>query len=249
MSIKSGIIIPDTHFPVHDKRAYELVMTACEDFKPSFMLNIGDLGNYAGISHWNKENHEDRRENPLERDLRGVYEHHEHQRRIVGDKGEIYSLDGNHEDWVKKFLRKEPQFNGFINLDRDAGYEKFHVKRIPTEKQPFKLGKLNFIHGWFTNKYHANKTGERIHHNVIYGHTHDVQEVTPANIDQKHRFTCQSIGHLSDEKVMREQYLRHRPTNWMLAFGVLNMDETGLFTFNIIKLPTYKFIFNGKVYK
>jgi len=224
-------------------------MLACEDFKPDFMVNIGDIGNYAGVSHWNEQKYKDREENPIELDVLGVKEHHKHQRRIVGEKGEIYSLDGNHEDWVRDFLRKHPEFKGFIKLDKDAGYSDYNIIRIPTEKQPLKLGKLNLIHGWFTNKYHANKTAERIHGNVIYGHTHDVQEVTPSNIDSKHRFICQSIGHLSNEKIMREQYLKHRPTNWMLAFGVLLIEDSGLFHFNTVKLPTYQFIFNGKLYK
>jgi len=249
MGVKVGVIFPDLHKPVHDKRAYPLVMQASADLKPDFFINIGDVGSYEGISHWNEHSHEDRKENPIAKDIEGVYNHHKQQREIVGEKGEIISLDGNHEDWVKKFLRKHPEFNGFINLNRDCGYDEFHVKRIPTEKQPYKIGKLNLVHGWFTNKYHANKTAERIHGNVIYGHTHDVQEVTPSNIDQRNRYTCQSIGHLCDEKIMRERYLRHRPTNWMLAFGVIYMQENGCFTLNVIKLPTYTFILNGKVYK
>lgn len=246
-TIRSGLAMFDMHFPCHDKRAYELVMQFAEDFKPDIFVNGGDLGHFAGISHWNKKKIKLRNDYPIKIDLDLCREHHRRQREI-NPNAIIYTLDGNHEYWINDWLLEHPEMEGMFDYRQMMGITEFGIKYIKPEQQPISIGKLRFAHGWYTNKYHAQKHAQAIHHNLVYGHAHDVQSFTPDNIEPNHRFMAWSLGHLSDER--KADYLRCRPTNWMLAFGVFYVNtETGGFTMLPIPLPNYEFIFNGKGYK
>jgi hypothetical protein len=243
------MIFPDLHRPIEDKRAYPLVMQFAEDFKPEIIVNLGDIGNFAGISHWNVNRFKSRMEYPIKRDFDGAKDHHKRLREIVPETS-IYSLDGNHDDWVQDYLDLHPELEGYVDYNKGMAYAEFNVKRIPRDRQPLKIGKLQFIHGWYLNKYHTFKTSQTTHHNIVYAHTHTFQSFTPDNIEPDRRFMAWSIGHLSDEKIMARDYLRDRPTNWMLGFAIFWMDmETGDFTLFPIALPNYRFAYNGKMYK
>jgi len=245
--IKSGIIFPDIHFPIHDKRAYELVIQFTKEFKPDIVVNMGDLGHFSGVSHWNKRRYKLREDYPIKVDLDYCYRHHEILREI-NPKADIYSLGGNHdEEWPEQWLEDHPEMRGYFDFRKDMGFDKFNVKFIPESKQPLQLGKMRFVHGWFTGIHHAKKHAEHIHNNIIYAHAHDMQSFTPKNINPQHRFMSWCMGHLSDER--KAEYLRFKPTNWMLGFGVFYLNtKTGSFTLYSIPLPNYRFIWNGVQY-
>lgn len=244
-----GFIIPDVHFPKHDVRAYNAVMEYAKDFKPDLFINLGDLGDFSGVSHWNSKRYRVKADYPVKRDLDMCYEHHRLQREI-SPKSEIYTIGGNHdEEWPDRWLEDHPEMIGYFDYERDMGFKDFNVKYIKRKDQPLKIGKLRFVHGWFCNLHHAKKHAEHIHNNIVYGHAHDVQMFTPKNYEPQHRFTSICLGHLSDEK--KAEYLRNQPTNWILAFGVFYMDRvTGEFTIYPIMLPNRRFYgLDGKLYK
>ena len=245
--VKTGIIITDLHRPIHHKQAYETVMMFDEEIKPQIKVNLGDLGHFGGISHWNSNRYAQRKKYPVKDDIDGVRDHHTRQR-LSNPKAEIYTLEGNHEDWIYDYIENHPELEGWIDIDRDLGFTDNKIIRVPRECQPLQIGKLRFIHGWYYNKYHSYKTSSQIHHNVVYGHAHDIQSFTPDNIEPSQRFMAWSIGHLSDES--KADYLRNKPTNWMLGFGIFYTDtDTGEFTLIPIAMPNGCFYWNGKRYK
>lgn len=247
-NVQSGIIIPDIHFPKHDKRAYPLVMQFAEGFKPDIFVNLGDIGHFDGISHWNKKRYALRKKYPIHRDFEMCREHHRVLRGI-NPTGEIYSLGGNHDqEWPERWLEDNPEFEGYFDYEKDMGFIESNINFVPQSRQPLAIGKLRCIHGWFTNLHHSKKHAEHIHNNVVYGHAHDMQSHTPKNVDPQHRFMSWCIGHLSDER--KADYLRNRPTNWMLAFAIFWVDtQSGNFTLLPIPLPNYRFIYDGVLYK
>ena len=249
-----GIVFPDLHFPIHDKKAYHLVMEFTRWLKPDFFVNLGDLGHFSGISHWNKKKYQIRKDYPIKRDLDLCYNHHKALREINKD-ADIFTLGGNHESWMDQWLVDHPEMDkyidengneqeGYFDFRRDMGIKEFGVDYIPSEKQPTKIGKLRLLHGWFLGIHHAKKHSEHIHHSTLYGHAHDVQSHTPNNIDPRHRYISWCLGHLSDEK--KADYMKNRPSNWMLCFGVLEIEpDRGSFTVHPIPIPTYEFCWNG----
>ena len=50
--IKRAIVTPDKHAPIHDKAAINVVCKAIELVKPNIYVDLGDLGEWASVSHW-----------------------------------------------------------------------------------------------------------------------------------------------------------------------------------------------------
>jgi hypothetical protein len=185
-------------------------MDFTQEFKPDIIVNLGDLGHFAGVSHWNKQRYKIRHDYPIKADLDLCYQHH-HDLRKINPEADIYTLGGNHDqEWIEQWLDDHPEMDGYFDYERDMGFQEFGIKHIKRAQQPLNIGKLRFIHGWFINLHHAKKHAEHIHNNICYGHAHDFQSFTPKNIDPHRRFMSWCLGHLSDEK--KADYLRFRPT-------------------------------------
>ena len=48
--IRRAIVTPDKHFPVHDKRAINIVCQAIEMVKPDTYIDLGDTGEWEQFS-------------------------------------------------------------------------------------------------------------------------------------------------------------------------------------------------------
>ena len=44
--VKRGIVTPDKHFPLHDKKAINVVCKAIEFIKPDAYIDLGDTGEW-----------------------------------------------------------------------------------------------------------------------------------------------------------------------------------------------------------
>ena len=49
--LKRAIVTPDKHVPLHDKKACNVVLKAIEIVKPDIYVDLGDLGEWASVSH------------------------------------------------------------------------------------------------------------------------------------------------------------------------------------------------------
>ena len=50
--VKRVFVTPDKHFPLHDKKAINVVKKAIEIVKPDVYIDLGDVGEWHGCSHW-----------------------------------------------------------------------------------------------------------------------------------------------------------------------------------------------------
>ena len=50
--VDRAIVTPDKHFPIHDQKAINVVCKAIEIVKPSIYIDLGDVGEWHGSSHW-----------------------------------------------------------------------------------------------------------------------------------------------------------------------------------------------------
>ena len=50
--LKRAIVTPDKHAPIHDKAAINVVKQAIELVKPEIYVDLGDLGEFGSVSHW-----------------------------------------------------------------------------------------------------------------------------------------------------------------------------------------------------
>ena len=150
---------------------------------------------------------------------------------------EKYITEGNHDNWCNMAVEKYPyipqyKFKNSVDL-KGRGY-----KYIPFGKK-LKLGKLYLYHGHeYGGQYHTSNHLRKLGANVMYGHWHDIQQMSATHLDGPK--SAWSIGCLKDMSDEANSWLQGRSINWAHAFAIVDFYRGGLFTVHIIQ------IINGK---
>ena len=50
--VKRYMVTPDKHAPLHDRKAISVVRQSIEIIKPDGYIDLGDLGEWGSVSHW-----------------------------------------------------------------------------------------------------------------------------------------------------------------------------------------------------
>jgi predicted phosphodiesterase len=248
MKPQMALILPDIHYPRHNKRCLKAIFNLLKDVgqEVKYLILLGDQMEFECVSHWMKD-----KKRPLEgKRLKKDYESFNKEiltpleKAVHKDAKKVYFI-GNHEDWVRQAIDENPQGEGFWEIDINLKLEERGWKIIPLN-EIWKLGKLWLIHGVYYNQYHAAKTVITYGHSIIYGHTHDLQEftkVTPADVEDVHK--GKSIGCLSD---INPSYKRGFPNRYVNAFSIVYLYNNGWFNEYTINIMRGGFVWNGKFY-
>ena len=250
--IKRVVVTPDKHFPLHDQKAINVLKKTIEIVKPDAYVDLGDVGEWEGFSHWKFKN---KKAPPLEflikdfkKDIKDVNKGMDMIDESL-DKAnckEKYITEGNHDNWLNIAVSKYPyipQYN-FANAVSlaDRGYTYY-----PFGKH-LKIGKLYFYHGHqYGGQYHASNHLRKLGCNVMYGHWHDLQQMSATHMDGAK--SAWSIGCLKDMSAEANEWLGNRRINWAHAFAIVDFFEKGLFTVHIIQIINGKTCLWGEVIK
>ena len=110
--MKRAFVIPDQHFPIHDKEAISVTLKALEFIKPDIFINLGDVCENESVSAWC---YKGKRLPNLEDQLIKVDEEIKQVNEgidmfdVVLDKitcKERYILAGNNDEWLDHFVDK-----------------------------------------------------------------------------------------------------------------------------------------------
>jgi hypothetical protein len=159
-------------------------------------------------------------------------------------------LEGNHERrlltfFVNNAAKLGMDFKGLL-IEEQLHFAERGYEYIGVSKQPHKIGKIGFVHGWYCNKYHANKTVEAAGQNLIYGHKHDYQVATGTHLDAEAPKMAMSIGCLCK---FRQAYLEGKPMNWIHGVGIIYVDiQSGHFWPYFAPIIAGRAIIDGRVY-
>ena len=242
-TVRRAIVTPDKHFPLADIPAIKVVCKAIEIVKPDIYIDLGDVGEWHGCSHWQWKK---RKRPPLEYQLPFI-----EQDIIDVNKGmdiidealdkvdckERHMIEGNHDDWMNRFVEEHPylkemEFKKCVKL-KERGYKYHQAGKY------LKIGKLAFYHGHhFAGIQHSRNHLLRLGTNVMYGHHHDIQQSSVTHLDGQK--SAWSIGCLKDMSQEQNTWLGGRNHNWSHAFAIVDFYENGLFTVHVIQ------IINGK---
>jgi len=244
--IKKVVLLPDIHYPEHDNKSLEAIKMFLIDFKPDFLVYQGDQLDMGVISHWNQDKKRQVELKRLKKDYDGfndeVLTPFEN---IVGKKCKKKWITGNHEDWAKQYIDKNPQLEGIIEPEICLNLEKRGYEIIPLNGV-LKLGKLSVIHGFYWNQYHSAKHAGAFNGSVVYCHTHTVQEfmkTSPVDSDDFRTATClPCLCNLSPE------YTKGRPNSWVHGFGIVYLYPNGNFNLYRVLIINNQFIFNNTIY-
>jgi predicted phosphodiesterase len=239
---RRAVVIPDQHYPLEDRNATSCVKQAIGIVKPDIFINLGDVGEWESVSHWNWRR---KKKPPLEYLLPIIDE--EIQRVNAGideiDRSlnwvgckERYVLTGNHDHWLNQFKEAYPYLKGY-SFDSACRWEKRGYK-VLSHNKPLKIGKLAFIHGAYVCLHHAKKHLSSYGTSIMYGHTHDIQRHTITRIDNS--IGAWSLGCLKSMESEDNEWLSGRLHNWGHAFAIIDFWKDGNFKVEVVE------IINGK---
>ena len=241
-SVKRVVVTPDKHFPLADFSAINVLCQAIEIVKPDVYIDLGDVGEWGGASHWKWKK---KKRPPLEfiiddidQDIKDV----NYGMDIIDESldkvncKEKHMIEGNHDDWMNRFVEEHPyldyQFKNVVDLE-GRNY-KYHPCGLPPD-QYLKIGKLSFYHGHhFASMHHARNHLMKLGGNIMYGHHHDIQQSSVTHMDGVK--SAWSIGCLKDMESDKNSWLGGRPTNWSHAFSIVDFFEKGYFTVHVIQI-------------
>jgi hypothetical protein len=241
--VKRAVVTPDKHFPTADDAAISCVTQAIEIIKPDMYIDLGDVGEWHGASHWQWRK---KKRPPLEYQLPFIHQDMDDVNAGMDRIDEAldkagcktkHMLEGNHDDWMNRFVDEHPYLSGLKFKDavklKERGY-KYHKCG-----DYLKIGKLAFYHGHhFAGIHHTRNHLLRLGTNVMYGHHHDIQQTSVTHFDGQK--SAWSIGCLKDMSKDENAWLGGRKHNWSHAFAVVDFYNKGLFTVHVVQ------IINGK---
>lgn len=242
------VVQSDTHVPYHDPAALAAFNKFLDWYKPHGLINIGDFWEAESVSHW-APNHPGARRLPPE--ILACRKELDETETAAGPQCKFKRFFiGNHCEWLDQYLTSQiPEiFDGLEGLGLNLSVkELLQLKKRGYKIIPFneclRVGDAHFIHGMYTNQYHARKHLDVFGVNIIYGHTHDVQSHTNVNI--RGVFQAQSIGCLRD---LNARFMRGKPNAWTHAFAVLEFRPDGTYTMLVPIMIEHRFSFNGVLF-
>ena len=248
--LKRAIVTPDKHFPLHDVPAINAVCKAIEIVKPDIYVDLGDVGEWESVSHWQWRK---KKRPPLEYQLPFVDKEIEAVNAGMDiidaslDKikcKERYITEGNHDDWLNRFVDENPYLKGYLFKDavhlKQRGY-----KYLPCGKL-FNIGNLYFYHGnHFAGVNHTRNHLLRLGCNVMYGHHHDIQQSSVTHMDGAK--SAWSIGCLKDMGADANVWLGNREHNWQHAFAIVNFYDKGNFNVELCTIINGKTVVDGEL--
>jgi len=241
MKVKRYITTPDKHFPLHDEKAINVVCQAIEIIRPDGYIDLGDVGEWNGCSHWQWKK---KKRPPLEIQLPTIDKDIVKVNKWMDvideslDKANVkekYMIEGNHDDWMNSFYKENAhqvfsvyKFKNAVKLE-ERGYKYFPIG------QYLKIGKLNFYHGHhYKGVYHARNHLLKLGANVMYAHHHDIQQHSITHIDGAK--SAWGIGCLKNMTSGANTWLGGLPTNWGHAFAIVDFYHSGLFTVHVVQI-------------
>lgn len=244
------IVLPDTQIPFHDVLTMKAVEKYMADERWDEWLQLGDLLDYDQISHWN-----DGKPESLVRGLEGDYkianeilDRHQAIVRKKNPKAKFTVLAGNHCIRPEKFVEKNPQMKGLIEMEHGLRFKERGIKYVKCypKGEIHQIGNAYFTHGLYTGTNHAKKHVDNFGVSVFYGHTHQCQSFSKVLWGKNKTVVGESLGCLCRYDL---PYVGENPTAWQQAVTTFYFRPDGYFNHFVSRIFNHKFTApNGKTY-
>lgn len=254
--LKIVLLIPDTHRPYHDKRAYALMLRVFSDiiekYKHIADFEIVILGDYADFFAVNSHGKDPRLVSMLVEEVEDVIKALDELDALYPEARKVY-IEGNHEYRLERYLlSKAPELFGItstyhlLKLDQRPKWQ--FVKYKPDQAYAVAGSKLIARHEPLSSS--AKATASKALCSLVYGHIHRIEESHLVGLDGTNH-VCFSVGWLGDKNKDEVYSYVKGHHQWQLGFGLAFVDtSTGYFYHNKIHiLDNYSCFAAGKVYK
>lgn len=249
------LIIPDTHVPYHDKKAFELMLRVARDLKPHGIVIIGDFCDFYSVSSHSKSPDRARR---LSWEVDATNEALD-QLDAIGAKHRVF-IEGNHEDRLLRYLQNVAPDLFDLTDHEDKSLKALSIAAIfgltrrgwthVRYKDDYRLGKLNLTHDVGTaGRYSVYKCLDTYQKSNITGHTHRLAYIVEGNAKNEHKVSAQ-FGWLGDVEAVDYMHKATAKKNWALGFGLVHLEpKSGIGYVVPIPIVNYTACVNGKLYK
>jgi len=241
--IKKYIILSDAHLTTEATKDYSLVTRKfLPDFKPHGSILLGDWMDVSALSAWDMDKRllmEGRR---WKAELNFANKEMDY---LQSKGGDIIYLEGNHEDRVTRYVQKNPEMEGLMEIPERLDLKGRGVEWVPMNEL-YKVGSLYATHGMYTNMNHAKKHLQMLGCNIVYGHQHGTQTAMQ-NMKMQKPHMAYALGTLGE---MSPSYMKGKPGNWISQFATLYVDtKTGNFNLYPVNIINHAFVYGGKRYE
>lgn len=244
-SLKRILIVPDTHVPYHDKRAWALMLRVGKTFKPDYLFAIGDLLDFYSVSSHSKD---PRRAFKLDEEI------HEGQKALdaldaLGASHKTF-IAGNHCDRLQRYLQdKAPELFQFITVPDLLKLAERGWQYVPY-KDDTRLGKVHLTHDvGVAGRNAVFRCLDTYQHSVVTGHTHRLAYVVEGNAVGELKLSAQ-FGWLGDVNQVDYLHKAKARKDWALGFGIGYINEkTGLVYLTPIPIVNYTCVVNGQLFE
>lgn len=238
------LIVPDTHRPYHDKKAWALMLKVARDLKPYHLVVLGDFADFFGVSSHSKDPNRAMR---LDKELEDV-EVGLNELGTLGAKRKIF-VSGNHEDRLTRYLQdKAPELFNIVGIPELLKLKEKGWEYVPY-KQDTRIGKLHITH----DVGHAGRSSvfqclDTYQHSNVTGHTHRMAYVVEGNAVGEQKLSAQ-FGWLGDEEQADYMHRVKALKNWAKGFGIGYEDtKSGIVYLVPIPIVGGTCMVNGKLY-
>lgn len=176
------VVVTDYHAPLHARGLHQVSLDFMEDFQPSLLLNLGDLGDMAAASRHRKRPR--RKVQHLNDCIIGGGSILRDQRKRLPD-AEMILLPGNHDDWLQRSIIDNNEellgIRGFsdsydaLDLRRLWDLDPIHVHMVDEDWDRAKYHvnrSLSAIHGKKTTKTAGEDMLNKLVRSILQGHSH-----------------------------------------------------------------------------
>ena len=254
--MKKFIFAADLHYgferrnghkiPLHDIRALGAMLAFAKDFKPDVFIWGGDALDCGVVSHHNNGKPGATEGMKLIEDAtlgRKIFI--EPVEKLMGPKGEMIYLTGNHERFLDDLAEKLPALEGMLDIKSLLKLDKWTV--LP-QGGAFNLGKLTFIHGdQLSGGEHVAKSAViSFERSIRFGHHHGYQVYTKsAALDYKNGKTGILVPCLCGKN---PKYTASSPNRWAQGFLSGYILPDGSYSDAVTIIMNGRCVVGGKIY-
>ena len=216
----TGIVIPDTHIPYHDYRAFNLVCDVIQSIQPTYLIILGDFADCYSVSSHSKD---PRRINSLHEEISYVRENLQYLEACAGKAKKVF-IKGNHENRLERYLQdKAPELYDLVQQSDVFGLHA-HQWEVVEYRESIKIGNIWFTHDIGLAGIHSTYQSLRMcQHNLIIGHNHRMNYHVQSNTTGTPHVGA-SFGWLGDVTQIDYMHKLVAMASWTLGFGWIRHD-------------------------
>lgn len=211
------VSIPDMHAPWGSLKYILYIRDFIKAFKPTHIVNIGDLYDLYNYSRYAKSFKSKR--TPQQEDIDGREQAQMMWElfRKAAPKAQCFQLKGNHcIRMQKRILEKDNSFEHIIDEYVSKLFTFDGVKTLEDDRSELVINDILFIHGYYSNLGDHMKQNRQ---STVVGHSHRGGVVTLRHGDDTlFELNC---GHIADDTQLPFSYTPQRTTFWTPGFGVI----------------------------